>query len=76
MQFREVFVSPAIPTSPSSRILRLPAATIEKVRQALLGMKSDPAARRSHARGVPMVRTRHRARDYDSVRQVYRLIGQ
>ena len=76
VQFREVFVSPGYPDLAVIAHPRLPAATVEKVRQALLGMKIDPAAApiltRAESRGFDPATDR----DYDSVRQVYRLIGQ
>ena len=68
-----------LPETPDLAVIahpRLPAATVEKVRQALLGMKTDPAASsvltRAESRGFDPATDR----DYDSVRQVYRLIGQ
>jgi len=44
VQFREVFVSFGYPDLAVIAHPRLPAATVERVRQTLLGMRSDPAA--------------------------------
>ncbi len=76
VQFREVFVSQGYPDLAVIVHPRVPAATVEKVRRALLGMKSDPAAAamlsRASSRGFESATDR----DYDGVRHVYRLIGQ
>ena len=76
VQFREVFVSQGYPDLAVIAHPRVPAATVEKVRQVLLGMKNDPAAAailtRAGSRGFDPATDR----DYDGVRQVYRLIGQ
>jgi phosphonate transport system substrate-binding protein len=76
VQFREVFVSQGYPDLAVIAHSRLPAATVEKVRQALLGMKRDAAAAAILTRvGSPGFEPAT-DRDYDGVRQVYRLIGQ
>ena len=55
---------------------RVPAATVEKIRRALVGMADDPAA------AATMARVRFKGfapatdKDYDGVRRVYRSIGQ
>jgi phosphonate transport system substrate-binding protein len=76
VQFREIFVSQGYPDLAVIAHPRVPAATVDKVRQALLGMKNDPAAAailtRAWSRGFDPATDR----DYDGVRQVYRLIGQ
>jgi phosphonate transport system substrate-binding protein len=76
VQFRDVFLSQGYPDLAVIAHPRVPAATVEKVRQTLLGMKNDPAAAsiltRAGSRGFePAI-----DRDYDGVRHVYRLIGQ
>jgi phosphonate transport system substrate-binding protein len=76
VQFREIFVSPAYPDLAVIAHPRLPAATVDKVRQALLGMKNDPAAAAILARAGSRGFEAATDRDYDTVRQVYRLIGQ
>jgi phosphonate transport system substrate-binding protein len=76
VQFREIFVSQGYPDLAVIAHPRVPAATVEKVRHALLGMKNDAAAAailtRAGSRGFDPATDR----DYDGVRQVYRLIGQ
>jgi phosphonate transport system substrate-binding protein len=76
VHFREVFTSDAYPDLAVIVHPRVPSSTVEKVRQALLGMKGDPAAApiltRAGSRGFDPASDR----DYDGVRHVYRLIGQ
>jgi phosphonate transport system substrate-binding protein len=76
VQFREIYVSPGYPDLAVIVHPRVPAATVERVRQALLGMRNDPAAAailtKAGSRGFEAATDR----DYDPVRQVYRLIGQ
>jgi phosphonate transport system substrate-binding protein len=74
--FRELFVSQGYPDLAVIAHARLPAATVEKVRQALLGMKADPAAAPVLARAEAPGFEAATDRDYDGVRQVYRQIGQ
>lgn len=76
VQFREIFVSQGFPDLAVIAHSRLPAATVEKVRQALLGMKSDPAAAAILGRAGSPGFEPATDRDYDGVRNVYRLIGQ
>jgi phosphonate transport system substrate-binding protein len=76
VQFREIFVSPAYPDLAVIAHPRVPAATVDKVRQALLGMKSDPAAAAILTRAGSPGFEPATERDYDDVRNVYRLIGQ
>ena len=54
----------------------MPAATVERVRRALLGMTSDPAAVAILAAAKSKGFEPAGDRDYDGVRRVYRLIGQ
>jgi phosphonate transport system substrate-binding protein len=76
VQFREIYVSEGFPDLAVIAHPRVPAATVERVRRALLGMSSDPSA-------APVLATAKfngfepaGDRDYDGVRRVYRLIGQ
>jgi phosphonate transport system substrate-binding protein len=74
--FRELFVSEGYPDLAVIAHPRLPAATVDRVRQALLGMKGDPAAAAVLTRSETPGFEAATDRDYDGVRQVYRLIGQ
>jgi len=76
VQFREIYVSEGFPDLAVIAHPRVPAATVERVRRALLGMSSDPVAAPvlilAKSKGFePAV-----DRDYDGVRRVYRLAGQ
>jgi phosphonate transport system substrate-binding protein len=76
VQFREIYVSEGFPDLAVIAHPRVPATTVERVRRALLGMSSDPAAAPiltlAKSKGFePAV-----DRDYDGVRRVYRLVGQ
>jgi ABC-type phosphate/phosphonate transport system substrate-binding protein len=55
---------------------RVPAATVERVRRALLGMGGDPAAAALLAATKSKGFEPAGERDYDGVRRVYRRIGQ
>ena len=76
LQFREIFVSEGYPELAVIVHPRVPAATVDKLRQALIGMEDDPAA------APILARVRFKGfepatdRDYDGVRRVYRQIGQ
>jgi phosphonate transport system substrate-binding protein len=76
VRFREIFASEPYPDLAVIAHPRVPAAVVEKVRQALVAMKSDPHAgpilERAKSRGFELATDR----DYDSVRRIYRLIGQ
>jgi phosphonate transport system substrate-binding protein len=74
--FRELLVSQGYPDLAVIVHARVPAATVDKVRQALLGMKDDPAAAPILTRAESPGFEAATDRDYDGVRQVYRLIGQ
>jgi phosphonate transport system substrate-binding protein len=76
VHFREIFVSQGYPDLAVIAHPRVPPATVDKVRQALLGMKSDPAAAAILARAGSRGFEHATDRDYDGVRHVYRLIGQ
>ena len=76
VRFRELYISEPYPELAVVVHPRVPAAVVEKVRQALLGMKQDPGAyailERLKSPGFEPATDR----DYDGVRRVYRLIGQ
>jgi len=76
VQFRTIFVSEGYPDLAVIAHPRLPAAVVERVRGALIGMKSDPAAApvlaRARSQGFDLATDR----EYDGVRKVYRAIGQ
>jgi phosphonate transport system substrate-binding protein len=76
LMFRTVFVSVGFPDLAVIAHPRVPAPTVDKVRRALIGMKSDPNAAailtQVGFRGFDAATDR----DYDSVRRVYRQIGQ
>jgi phosphonate transport system substrate-binding protein len=76
VRFRTIFVSDGYPDLAVIAHPRIPAAVVERIRQALVGMKSDPAA----APVLALARSRGfdpaTDREYDGVRKVYRAIGQ
>jgi ABC-type phosphate/phosphonate transport system substrate-binding protein len=76
VQFREIFVSEGFPDLAVIAHPRVPAATAERVRRALLEMGRDPKA--APVLTVAKFKGFEPAgdRDYDGVRRVYRLIGQ
>ena len=76
VRFREVSVSAAYPDLAVIVHPRVPAATAEKVRQALVGLKND--AKATSLREQLKFRGFEPAtdRDYEGVRLVYRQIGQ
>ena len=76
VRFREISVSAGYPDLAVIVHPRVPAATVEKVRQALIGLKDDPgaAALREQVRFKGFEPATER--DYDGVRRVYRQIGQ
>jgi phosphonate transport system substrate-binding protein len=76
VRFREIAVSAGYPDLAVIAHPRVPAATVEKVRQALVGLKKDPRA--SALREQLKFRGFEPAtdRDYEGVRLVYRQIGQ
>jgi len=76
VKFREIYVSEGFPELAVIVHPRVAAATVDKLRRALIGMADDPAA-------VPVlahVKFKGFAsasdRDYDGVRRVYKQIGQ
>jgi phosphonate transport system substrate-binding protein len=76
LMFRTIFVSVGFPDLAVIAHPRVPAPTVDKVRRALIGMKNDPTAAsiltQVGFRGFDAATDR----DYDSVRRVYRQIGQ
>ena len=76
VQFREIFVSEGFPDLAVIVHPRVPAATVERVRRALLAMSRDPGAAPvltlAKSKGFEAASDR----DYEGVRRVYRLIGQ
>jgi phosphonate transport system substrate-binding protein len=76
VRFRTIFTSEPFPELAVVAHPRLPADVVDKVRQALLAMKTDPAAgpilEQAKSPGFEAATDR----DYDGVRRVYRLIGQ
>lgn len=76
VQFREIYVSEGFPDLAVIAHPRVPAATVERVRRALLGMGGDPAAAAILAAAKSKGFEPAGERDYDGVRRVYRLIGQ
>ena len=76
VQFREIYVSEGFPDLAVIAHPRVPAATVERVRRALLGMSGDPNAAPVLAAAKSKGFDPAVDRDYDGVRRVYRLIGQ
>jgi phosphonate transport system substrate-binding protein len=76
VRFRTVFTSDPYPELAVVAHPRLPAPVVEKVRQALLAMKTDPLAgpvlEQAKSPGFEPATDR----EYEGVRRVYRLIGQ
>ncbi len=75
VRFRGIYTSDPYPQLAVIVHPRVPAAVVEKVRQALLGMKSDPGATELRQRTKSPGFEPAADRDYDSVRRVYRLLG-
>jgi phosphonate transport system substrate-binding protein len=76
VQFREIYVSEGFPDLAVIAHPRVPAASVERVRRALLGMAADPAAAPILAQGKFKGFDAATDRDYEGVRRIYRLIGQ
>jgi phosphonate transport system substrate-binding protein len=76
VRFREILVSEGYPDLAVIAHPRVPEATVEKVRRALLGLKDDPhaAGLREHVKFNGFAPATDR--DYDGVRRIYRQIGQ
>jgi phosphonate transport system substrate-binding protein len=76
VRFRGIYVSDEYPDLAVIAHPRVPVAVVERVRQALIGMKSNPAAAPVLARARSQGFDPATDRDYDGVRKVYRAIGQ
>jgi phosphonate transport system substrate-binding protein len=76
LQFREIYVSEGFPDLAVIAHPRVPAATVERVRRALLGMSGDPVAAPALFAAKFKGFEAAGERDYDGVRRVYRLVGQ
>ncbi len=76
VRFREIYVSEGFPDLAVIAHPRVPAATVERVRRALLGMAGDPGAAGVLTLGKFKGFEPATDRDYDGVRRVYRLVGQ
>ena len=74
--FRQIYLSDPYPDLAVIAHPRVPAATVDAVRKALLGMKSDPAAAALLERVKFTGFEPATDRDYDGVRRIYRQIGQ
>jgi phosphonate transport system substrate-binding protein len=76
VQFREIHLSDPYPDLAVIAHPRVPAATVDAVRKALIGMRSD-------RQGAAILESTHSSgfepatdRDYEAVRRVYKRIGQ
>jgi phosphonate transport system substrate-binding protein len=76
MRFREIFVSEGYPDLAVIAHPRVPAPVVDRVRRALLEMRTDPEAADILARGRFKGFEPAADSDYDGVRHVYRQIGQ
>jgi phosphonate transport system substrate-binding protein len=76
LRFREIFVSESYPDLAVIVHPRVPSATAEKVRRALLGMKTNQQAALILTQAKSSGFEPAADRDYDGVRKVYRQIGQ
>jgi phosphonate transport system substrate-binding protein len=76
VKFREIYVSEGFPDLAVIAHPRVPAATVERVRRALLGMSSDANAAAILSAAKFKGFDAATERDYDGVRRVYRLIGE
>jgi phosphonate transport system substrate-binding protein len=76
VKFREIYVSEGFPELAVIVHPRVPAATVDKLRRALIGMADDPAAAPILARVKFKGFAPASDRDYDGVRRIYKQIGQ
>ena len=74
--FREIYLSDPYPDLAVIAHPRVPAATVDAVRKALLGMKSEPVAAAVLERVKFVGFEPATNQDYDGVRRIYRRIGQ
>lgn len=76
LKFREIYVSDGFPELAIIVHARVPTATVEKLRQALIKMASDPEAAEILEKGEFKGFAHATDKDYDGVRRIYQLIGQ
>ena len=76
VRFRPIFTSEPYPELAVVAHPRLPAAVVDKVRRALLAMKTDPLAQPILEQAKSPGFEPATDRDYDSVRRIYKLVGQ
>ena len=76
LKFREIYISEGFPELAVIVHPRVPAVSVDTLRRALIGMAEDPAAAPILARVKFKGFAPASDRDYDSVRRVYKLIGQ
>jgi phosphonate transport system substrate-binding protein len=76
VQFRAIFTSEPYPELAVVAHPRLPRPVVDKVRQALLAMKTDPRAAPVLEQAKSPGFEPATDRDYDGVRRIYRLIAQ
>ena len=76
VQFRAIYTSDPYPELAVVANPRVPAAVVDKVRQALLAMKTDPLASPVLEQATSPGFEPATDRDYDGVRRIYRLISQ
>ena len=75
-QFRAIYTSDPYPELAVVANPRVPASVVDKVRQALLAMKTDPLASPVLEQATSPGFEPATDRDYDGVRRIYRLISQ
>jgi phosphonate transport system substrate-binding protein len=76
LEVRTIFVSAGFPDLAVIAHPRVPRAVVDKVRRALIGMRTDPDAATLLAQAGSKGFESATDRDYDGVRRVYRQIGQ
>ena len=76
VRFRELYISDPYPELAVVAHPRVPAQIVERVRQALLGLKNDPNAEEIRKNAKTPGFESATDRDYENVRAVYRLIAQ
>jgi phosphonate transport system substrate-binding protein len=76
VRFRTILTSEPFPELAVVAHPRLPAPVVEKVRKALLAMKTDPRAASALEQAKSPGFEPATDRDYDGVRRIYRLIAQ
>ena len=76
VRFRPIFTSEPYPELAVVAHPRLPAAVVDKVRRALLAMKTDPLAQPILEQAKSPGFEPATDRDYESVRRIYKLVSQ